>query len=372
MMVLLLVVVVAAAGVAINWAYLVTVFQHQQQTADTISLAATPKLLDAELLCNMPRTGVDEVAEAKAVADMYRELSNAHVSSRFQLMSEDVICTPGRIDDTRLRGDDFVFVPSPPYNALEVVVHRAADGANPVSHLIGGFVGIEAADVTAASYAMLDGQVVGFRPQRNILAPLAPLAVSRSGLANRTQDLDGDGRLEFVLLLNHSDVAVADDATGALVDLGGIMVDMARIQSQLAAGGVSATELPGGKFGPLGIGPSMMHPNNPTPLAIPADQASPSETNMDSLVVSLNAIAASDNPTRVFPTYAMVFGGEAHLIGFVAAEIVSAEDEAEGGMTEHQRLKVTIEPCFLLHATVWTDPDAAARNLYVRRLRLIR
>jgi len=375
MMVLLLVVCIAAAALAINWAHLVTVFRHMQQSADTISLAAAPQLLDEERLCH-GLTGdplnLDPLLDVKQVADAYRQLVNASASSHLELQEDDVRCTAGRIEDSRLRVDDFVFDTSPPYNALKIVTHRDGDGANPVAHLVSGFVGVDPADVTAVSYALLDNQVVGFCPRTNVLAPVAPLAIDKTAFANRFLDNDNDGILEFELVLNSSDPAVTDDATGALVDLGGIALDLSRVQSQLAAGGVAAAELPGGKLGPLGTGPVAMYPNNPGPLALPAEQESPSETTVEALVSRLQAIAASSDPVRVFPVYSAFGAGEAQVVGFVAAQILSASDEAEGGMTEYQRLKVTIEPCYLIHTTAWTDPEAAARNLFVYHLRLAR
>ena len=373
MLVLLLVVAIAAAALAINWTYLVTAFQHMQQTADTIGLAATPQLLDDVLLCDLPcADDVDEAMVVQMVASSYRELANSHASSRLQLQDADVTCTLGRIDDTRKRVDDFAFETTTPFNALRTVVRRASDGANPLAHLIGGFVSVDPATVTAASYAIMDNQVVGFCPRTNVPSPVIPLAVEQAAFAARTSDSNGNGILEFELVLNSSDPAVGDDASGALIEMRDATVDIARVQSLVVAGGVTKTDLPDGKLGPVGSGPTVDYSSNPTSIGLPADQDSPAEPAIESLVAALQTIAASDDPKRIFPIYTTVAGGEAQIVEFVAARILAAEDEAEGGMADYQRLKITIEPCYLIHTTVWTKTDAEPRNLTVRKLRLIR
>lgn len=372
LLVLLLVVAIAAAALAINWAYLVTVFRHMQQTTDTLSLAAAPQVLDDALLCDMNCDNVDESLVTKEVVAAYLSLTNQEVSARLQMSESDLLCTLGRIENPHLRLDDFVFEETTPYNALRVEAFRTASGDNPVAHLIGGFVGVDPADVRAVSYAVLDSQVIGFCPRPGILSPVVPLAIDATAYAARTADADGDDIREFTLQLNSSDSDVAADATGALIDLGDVAIDIATILTQIEAGGVSASDLAGGKLGPLGSGPTMDYPDNPGPLGLPAQQQSPNETDTEALVATLTTIAGSDNPKRVFPVYSSIGSGEAQLTGFVAARIVSAVDEAEGGDTEHQRLSITIEPCYLIHTTTWTSAVAAARNLYVYQLRLVR
>jgi len=372
MMVLLLTVVVGAAALAINWSYLTSVFSHMQQAVDTIALAAAPKILDDAVLCDMTCDNIDEQVETKTVATVYRNLVNSLAATQLHLQDADVTCTLGNIADTRLRLDDFSFTAGAPANALKIVAHRSAGGANPVTHLISGLTSTDTADVVATSYALLDNQVVGFCPRTNVLAPVIPLAIDRAAFDARVGDLDGDGIREFMLLLNSTDPAATDDATGALVDLGGAAIDLTRIQTQVDAGGLSAADLPGGKLGPLGIGPTLAYPNNPNPLLLSAEQDSPAEATIETIIASLQAIAASDNPTRVFPVYTSVASGDASVVDFIAANVISAIDESEGATPERQRLKVTIEPCYLIHTTAWTKTDAAPRDVYVRRLRLIR
>lgn len=372
--VLLLIASLAAFAVAINWAYLVTVFRHQQQAADAMSLAATPQLLDEALLCDLPCPDLeDETVLAQLVVDTYRDLINAQVASVLQLQGADVKVTPGRIDDTRLRGDDFVFNAMAPFNALRVVVCRDSGGANPVSHLINGFMEVDEADVTAASYAILDDQVVGFCPRTGVPTPLIPLAIQKFAFDVRNTDANGNAIYEFELKLNSTDPLATDDATGAMLELqGNGVVDITRVQTLVAAGEVTATDLPGGKLGPVGNGPTVDYPSNPAALPLPAEQDSPAETEIEALVAQLLTIAASSDPVRIFPVYSTITGGDAQIVGFVAAQILAAVDEAEGGMTEYQRLKVTIEPRYLIHTTAWTDTDAEPRDMTIRKLRLIR
>jgi hypothetical protein len=345
-------------AVAINWCYLVTVQRHMQHLADVMALAGAPALLDQGLLSDLPTDPADHVAAARVAVDRFRKLNDAGASSLLRIDAEDVSVTAGHVPNITARLEDRQFIASPPYNTLRVAVRRGHDGDHQVTHLINGFWGAEPVDVAGTSLAALDDQLIGFRPTAHAAAPLLPLSASEAAW-NARNDADGNGLRELVLRLQSSDAA-ATEPNGALVDFGGLLVDLERVEQQIA-GGVTASQLPGGQLGPVGPGPA---PAVFGPLELPARQETPGDAETKTLVELLNAVAASRNPCRALPLFRTFSADKVDVVGFVAVRVIRAE-------IQQQRLCVTLEPGYLIHTTAWTSPRAASHNPYLFKLRLL-
>jgi hypothetical protein len=149
------------------------------------------------------------------------------------------------------------------------------------------------------------------------------------------------------------------------LDLGGAAVDWTRVHEQLE-GGLRRDQLASGRLGPVGPGGA----SQPAPLSLPAVVQTPSDAQTQALVQRLNNIAGSRDPRRAIPIFRSLSADRAEVIGFVAARILGAEAESQGASTP-LRLKVVLEPCFLIHTTAWTDAATALRNPYIFKLRLL-
>ncbi|MCE9548162.1 MAG: hypothetical protein K8T25_22030 [Planctomycetia bacterium] len=357
---------VLVGALAVNWSYLVTVQRHMQRMGDVIALAAVHELPDQGVLRDLPTDQSTELAAARAEAERFRIANNQNASDALRTDADDLTITAGHVPDIYARLEDREFVATAPYNALRVDVRRERDGAHPLSHMINGFWHAKPVSVTATSIAAYDDQLIGFRPTSQAAAPVLPLAVSEAAWNSRT-DADNNGVRELIWRLKSSNASSPVGANGALVDLGGVTVNIAKIKEQLASG-VKPEHLPGGELGPLGTGPAPAHPG---PLSLPATDTSPTKSDTKALADLLNQIAQSRQPCRAMPVYRTLSSGQVDVIGFVGVRVLSATDEEQSGPTEQQRLKVTLEPAFVFHGTAWTSPEAASRNPYIFKLRLL-
>jgi hypothetical protein len=109
------------------------------------------------------------------------------------------------------------------------------------------------------------------------------------------------------------------------------------------------------------------------PLAVDATQATPAG-DMDNIADAFNAVAASNNPRRVFPLYAGGFSDPLNIVGFVGAQVVNADVNDSGSGPQ---LRVRLQPDFILHSTIETlrtYPGATSvpENLYIHKIRLTR
>lgn len=361
---LFMVICVSVAALAINWSYLVTVQSHMRHVGDAMALAGTAALPDEGLLRDLPANQSDDRDEALAEVDHMRRANLAGTARALAIHGGDVTITPGRVPNLAARHGNRQFIQSPPYNALRVDIVRRHDGPHPVINLISGLVGAEPVDVPATSIAAIDDQLIGFRPTMLATAPVLPLALSETAWNGRA-DQDSNGIREATLRLRTSDPASAASASGAVLDFSNSSVDWSRVHQQIA-GGVQRDHLVDGKLGPAGPG----GPSLPAALWLPAVLQTPNDAETASLAQQLNAIATSRDPRRALPVFRSYASGRAEVIGFVAARVLQAESESQGA-TAPPRLKVILEPCFLTHATAWTDSTTALHNPYIFKLRLL-
>lgn len=365
-MLILLVIFVLLAAWLLDWVYLVLVQRNMHQRTDLVALAATPALLDEDLLRDAggaPQADQeDDLDDALALGHRYRRLNNRAGSQLLALESGDIRLVPGFVaDPTRPATARFgLLVGEQQFNGLKVLGQRTASSANPVARMIDGFWQAGPANVESTSVAALDNLVVGFRPTRSLPAPLAPLAISAAAWRNeRATDSNSNGINELEVRLA-SQKPSALPANGALVGLNGTF-NLACLGEQII-GGVTPSDLgPNGTFAPAT--PSQ-------PLVAPGTQKTTAARAAE-LVLQFEFVAASVMPLRAWPIYDNFDGSaeQATLVGFVAGRVLGAE-------VVDDRLTVTIEPAFLIHASVLTarpdDPSNPQRNLYVHRLTLVR
>jgi hypothetical protein len=380
---------ITLAMLVVNWAYLVMVSRRTQQMTDTLARSAVEQLLDEGLLEDDPIVSStvnqsDDVVAAEAeVADL-RIKNNQVAAGAFRLAPDDVHVYVGYVADLNLPATGGNFDTSPPAGSTPagvllntlVVESLRKPGGNPVEILWRGFGTPETINkLSTASYATLDNRVVGFRPTATVNAPLVPLAIeSAAWNASRkpggTVDdftpsppggplLAANGIVELdVLLENPLAPMPVGTANSALVDFDGSSpLNFAAMPGQIT-GGVAASQIAGGELSPMLPG----WPN------LPATQANP--VNVAAIAAAFDTVAGSSDPRRIFPLYDSfdVMTDEVDLVGFVAANILEVE------LLAGPRLRVRIEPAFVVHFTAVTDPNLpdADANVYIHKLRLSR
>jgi hypothetical protein len=207
--------------------------------------------------------------------------------------------------------------------------------------------------VSATSVATLDNHVVGFRPTAAANAPVVPLAIDRAAWdTQRLFDSNNNDILEIELRVACD--PQANDSNAAVVSFDDGLDESTAI-SQVGSG-VARDELASGELGPA---------TGAMPLEVEGSQLLDANFCQE-LADELDELAATGE-CRAFPLYDSTTsgGGNFKLIGFVAARVISAE-------MSNDRLKVVVEPCYLIHATTWTDPALGQTNFYIHKLRLVR
>ncbi|MCO6458855.1 MAG: hypothetical protein J5I93_26405 [Pirellulaceae bacterium] len=387
--IMLLVIGVTSCMLVVNWAYVVMISRRTQQMTDVLAMSSVEELLDEGLLQDDPITSTavnqaDDVVDAAAVVDDFREKNNLAAAGAFRLAGGDVEVRFGYVADMSQPVGGANFDLSPPagatpagvlFNTLLVEALRKP-GGNPVEILWRGFGTPEHLNKLAtASYATLDNRLVGFRPTATLTAPLVPLAVEAAAwsasrkpggmLDEFTPDPPGgplaaaNGIVELDLFLENPLAPMPmGTANCALVDYDGSAPLGFALMPGQTTGGVTSGQIAGGELSPA-------MPGWPD---LPATQTNP--LNVAAIVAAFDAVAGSANPRRVFPLYGTynTMTDEVDVVGFIGATVLEAELQAG------PRLRVRIEPNFVVHPTAVTDPtlpDADA-NVYIHKLRLSR
>lgn len=372
---MMIVIGIVTTMLVVNWTYLVLVNRHTLRLTDTLALSAVRELLDEGRLqdAGSYMQGDDILAAQQIITTPVTGLldqNNQAAGPSLRPTLDDLTITAGRVDDASqpVGGvNPFLTSPGPgePYNSLRVEVLRSPTGLNPVQLLIRGFGAPNAAKISASSIATLDSRVVGFRPQSGIPAPVAPIAISQSAWfvdrVNGGLDNFPNGRRELDVYLRTQ----SGDGfhNGALVCLReGMSLNLFDVVNQIQNGVQQSQIHPSGLLGPA-------TPSDPLPLD--AERNSPA--NMATIATTLNTVASSSKPARVFPIYSS-FSDPLQIVGFIGARILEAEIDDTG---DGPQLRVRLEPEFIVHNTVVTSRlDAAAasvpENLYVHKIRLTR
>ncbi|MBN1911725.1 MAG: hypothetical protein JW818_18435 [Pirellulales bacterium] len=369
-----------------NWNYLVLVNRDMTRKCDAIALAAAPALLDEDFLRGLSRDQNDDLADARAEADRYRRQNNAAGPRPLVVHEDDLRVASGYVADPTGTTEDVHFDPDAsltsqdqPHNTLLVWCERDRDGDHPVRPLVnvpGGGVNSNAT-IRRASMATLDNLVVGCRPTPSIPAPLAPLAVSHDAWENEqgtAGDTNGNGIGEMLLRLKSPDDQAAPPNT-VLIDYNQtdpVGFDTLAL-AEVIVRGVFPDRMLGGR---LEVVPWL----DTWRAALRQVDASIHSTLTLDLAKWINdevdaAQAAGKEFRRAFPLYTTFAGaggsGQANLKRLVACRVLGAD-------VVDDRLVVRVEPCFLIHTTLWTDAPvttdghAVERNPYLHKLRLTR
>lgn len=383
-----LVIFLLIAAWVINYNFLVLVNRNMQQKSDAVVLAAAVELLDEDALRDYPGSPVpdqtDDLEAARAVAGQYCHWNNRVQAEKLSIHAGDMTVQSGFVADitgnSPFRFDRTIPLddPHPPHNTLHVDSRRLADGRHPVRYLLDMFRcgRARAADVSGGAYATLDNLVVGFRPTVSAASPVMPMAIHVDAWNDERpggNDTNDNGIRELVLRLEMppADPSSPDpqpqDANAVLMLLDGT-VSTPVLTDQIATG-LFPGDLLQGVLGPATPASSWL-----TTGMQRVDESAYTTLNIR-LAGTINFLVSMGPLKRVFPLYgSFVDGdhdgiGEVRLIGFVACNVLSAE-----APDSENRLKVTVEPCFVIHHTTWTvAPDDASgppRNTYVHKLRL--
>jgi hypothetical protein len=352
------------SSLAINWAWLTLVARNLQARADAAALAGAPGLLDEDLLRDHAGDQTDDRLEAEARVDDSRVRNNQRSASSLQIAPSDLVVTPGVVDDPTI-GAAAEFVPSLPYNTLEVLAKRTSAGVNPLTWLL-NVSGVGPGTLSVTARAALDNLLVGFRPTNERRSPIVPLAIDVQAWKNgRNQDkfpTGGNAVKEIVVKLGtfESNAVVANSALIAYT--GWFLPDQVIDQVRH---GLAPSHLPNGigQLGPVksSAAPLLFRGSNKVVSSFVSQFAevlqSLVDENLDARRIFL-LYDSQDSQTNVA-------AGRYRIVGFVAARVCQAQFTSN-------HLQLTLEPCFLIHPTAWTDSGADQPNLYIHKLRLVR
>jgi len=345
------------AALVLNWAYFVTVQRDLQAKADALALASAPALLNDQWLIDGTIPVADVVAQVEAQVDAYRLLNNAAGATSTQIDGTDVNVAVGHVSDPAATPDAINFVPDVPFDSVKIDIARAQSSGHPVEPILQTLAGLVGVDVYGSAIARLDNQVVGVRPTATIAAPIVPIAIDEAAWsAPRAFDINNNQIRELVVRIAITPSGVVG-ANGAVVSFDGAFSETGALD--VLAAGLTYNDLASSQheFGPV---------TNSTPLTV-AGERQISAAFADELLVGLGDLAASSGaPPRMFPIYnaAQSSGTQQHLRGFVAGRIVLAERDAN-------QLRIVVEPCYLIHTTVWTDNSSVEFNSYIHKLVLV-
>ncbi len=382
--ILLIVIAVATLVLVVDWTFLVFSSRRTLQLTDTLALTAVSELLDDGRLLDEPLDQSDDVIAASTVittpATGFLARNNEVLPSQLQVLDplNELTIDAAHVDDTSEPVTGLNFNTSPVgterYNSLRVEIFRDPNGSHPVQLLMRGFGAPDAAKISGSAIATIDSRVVGYRPQANAAAPVAPLALSRgdwestraSQPLNPSTDMNNNGRKEFDFVLKYSDGS--DTANMAVLNVDSSMFADAPItvlQAQIEDGLIPADVDPvTGRVGPFSV--DVPDSLNGTDVMDSSDVAD--------LAASFNAVAASNDPRRVFLLYDTAAFPNLNITGFIAANILGATVDSNG--MGGSRLRIRLEPAFIIHPTTETQRELGGfdvpENDYCHKIRVTR
>jgi hypothetical protein len=378
--ILLILIGVATLVLVVDWTFLVFASRRTEHTTDTLALSAVSELLDDGRLQDQPLNQSDDITDAETVITApsvgLLAMNNAVLPSQLRVNDPgtELSIVPAHVENAGqpASGANYNTAPagSDRYNTLRVEVFHG--GANAVQLLMRGFGAPNTAKISGSSTATVDSRVVGYRPKAASFAPVAPFALSRTAWENTRSmsgtDSNGNGRKEYDFVLRYlSDPPGSGSMAVVNVDSAvvGSLPPQAILQSQIENGLEPADVNPTTKeLGPFAPGaPDSLHAE---------DALSNSETA--ALVSSLQTVAASSHPLRVFPLYNTATFPNLDMTGFIAADILGAMVDSRGTET---RILVRLEPAFVIHETAVTSYHDANSNVvpendYCHKIRITR
>jgi hypothetical protein len=383
-----LTVLLAAFAVAVDYIFLWQTRVEMQAADDAASLAAVQSFVDDDFLTGDPAKIQPLVVNAQTAAVQYAQLNRVLARPAQLDPNRDILF--GTLDHPRAA----VFFPTPDLgnsnnlalatiNAVRVLSPRTQARGNPVTIPLGALLLTPSVNVIAASAAMLDRDVIGFRFVNAQPLPLAPIALlsdqaamnplsweylvlTRQGpdqfrfdrQANTfVADPNGDGLHEMLVTLGQPGVNTPG-TNGCILNLG-----PANTPAEQVRNGLTPADLQnqGGQL--------MLGPNNQ--VLLPGSPTTPSSGYAD-LQQSLTQLQTTAKQ-RIWPLYTNCDPntGVTTLHGFVAARVVRVMAVPGGPLT------------FILQPTMIATPDAVTdftrrgaggvniTNPYVVKIRLV-
>ncbi len=374
----------AGIALAVDAALIWHARQEIQVAVDAGSLAAIGQLADDSLLLQRPGA-------------MYDAVNRAQRSAQFYAGEHSVLGSPLVLDIDSTDPDVRFGYHDPVTRHMQPAAMSELDSPF-LNAVFTRIFRLPSADVTARATAILDKQVIGFRPVGGIPAPVMPIAVlsdpsgmeelaweaqidkplsTGSGLDQYAFDKStrhwrrvcegpraGDGLPEMTVRLPLSDEEDASLSNGAIFHSG--RVDERTWLRQVATGFLAADLEPWN--GELALG---WDGNLRMPLG-----RMPTGRLLEDLVRKLNTLQSTGEP-RVWPLYSPggqplpsdILTGSPDLVirGFVSARI--AEVQLDQG--EHPALLIVLQPTITVTGTALTQA-AAEVNPYIAKARLLR
>jgi hypothetical protein len=361
-----------------------------RNSADAACLAAGLALVDDELLTAQPGIMNRCVERARAHAPAYAQV-NLVVGQPLQLDANeqheplgDIVF--GYLDEPRGAFHPASDLDDPAINAVRIIARRTHERGNPVSLFFARWLSLPAADVVATSTAMLDRDVIGFRPLANKSVPLMPIAVlSDDTLGNESawecqvsRPLRAADALMIVRIPLTGEPESRQEPNGCFLQIGD--ADWEVLSRQIASG-VTRADLAesGGQF-VLGWDDRLLVPGY--------DQApSLADQRLASLFLVLEHLQEFQEP-RIWPLFAAIEDEDDRgelavaVTGFVAARLHSVEIVEAGEGTEQdpvrRQLVLQLQPCMMSTGMAITDagrrmvsPERDTQNPYICKVRLV-
>jgi len=403
----------AALALAVDTTLLWSARGEMRNSADASCLAAALELVDDELLTGEPGVMALCIERARLQAQAYGE-SNPVLGQPLVLDSNwqhdplgDIVF--GYLDQPRGMFQPTSELTDPHINAVRIIARRTRERGNPAGMYFARMLSLPAADVVATATAMLDRDVIGFRPLPHRPLHLAPIGLLtgqsllnkeawESQVAGGGEDkvafdrrqqafvvatangARGDGIFEMIvhIPLAGQPVAEGDEPNGCFLQLGD--TDWEALTRQIVQG-VSREDL--AEFdGQLVLGWDNR-------LYLPGYDEAPAlgDSRLPSLLDALQTLQSTGEP-RIWPLFAALVEEPSHgpvtamVQGFVAARLVSAAIASVGDSSEEdpkrQELRLRLQPCMISTGTAITDvnrrfvnPAVDLHNAWICKVRLV-
>jgi hypothetical protein len=233
----------------------------------------------------------------------------------------------------------------------------------------------------------LDNVVVGFQPGETVPSLLMPMAIRRDDweaqnppydLVDSDEDSNGNGTKEMILQLDYA-VASGGNPNAVLIDFSlgtePVTFSGSDILVQIARG-VKSSEVHSGSIGPV--------PGSGSGKTFAALQRDTAGTLSSSVATAINsAVSTATTNGGVYKRAFLLYDtftnsdsdgdGTIEIVGFVACTVLGAATQADpdNGVP---RLRVFVEPTFLIDRTAWTvspgSTPTPSRNTYIHKVRV--
>jgi hypothetical protein len=382
----------AGLALAVDAALLWQARQELQVATDASSLAAVQYLANDHLLLHCPGDKYTIVTGAVQAGQDYAALHHV-LGQPLVLLPEDHV-TPDVVlgffnpSHQSLQSAAPSEWDSPFLNAVEVTGRRTRARDTAIGLFFARLFRLSASDVTASSTAVLEHQIVGFRPWGSVTVPLMPMAIHSdpTGMDEESWEAQidkplvqgggrdwyafdkatkqwlsngkGDGLPEFVLKLP---LGSSNEAAG-----NGKVIQFAKTDNQSwlhqVSLGISSDELSAWN------GQLVLDQNGFCPIE---EGQAPTGKTLEQLIEALTAIHHTGE-ARIWPLYLPMpslerINPSVMVRGFVAARIADVQ-VSEGN---DPFLVIILQPTILITSTALTNP-IAENNPFIAKARLLR